>query len=160
MSSFHTFASVEEADMMMRTEAALALKRALPEQRKITGGDHWMRLADGLTIFGYVFTFDEAMRGEIEAGATKREAASGDQALRTAHAEGYRFGKAFSLAAPNGELGSTHVIDMMKISAAEFEVVRHEDWNIEAMLDVEHRWAIRLVSKWNFHASKLNGGRA
>lgn len=138
------------ARMEEREQAANA--RVTPEQRSIGWDDYWLRLwrdgDDVLAIFGHVWPEERA----------KREPDEAEEAEAT-YRRGYRFGEAFSVACPEGELGDTHIADMMlKLSAEEFAVARACGWDTERLREERiEAWAgvlIRAMALAGFRVTK------
>lgn len=65
------------------------------------------------------------------------------------HGRGYRFGTAYSVVTPEGELGSTHVHDLWPISAGEFAEAREDDWSLEKVRD--RPWLQRVAREMAAH---------
>lgn len=70
---------------------------------------------------------------------------------KVALARGYIFGMAYSEIEPTGELGSTHVSQMVEVPRETWELARSYDWDIKAMLDdpVSRSRALSVTSTWN-----------
>jgi hypothetical protein len=66
-------------------------------------------------------------------------------------ARGYLSGKAWSLACDYGELGDTHVMQVVEIPSETFELARAHHWDIKALLrDPDTRAAaITVTDAWN-----------
>ena len=64
---------------------------------------------------------------------------------------GYVFGKAYSVVEPTGELGSTHVSQMVEVPRETWELARSYNWQITAMLDdpISRTRARQVTSLWN-----------
>lgn len=133
MGSFESFESLDAMlDKMARDEDA-ANQRATQEQRDIGYGDYFTRIWDGmfgdwLTIYGYVTPRDKFIEEEKNAGADDAELSWETHAHDSAYQRGYRFGWHYSTVEPDGELGSTHVSVMKKISKEEFDAAKARGW--------------------------------
>ena len=66
--------------------------------------------------------------------------------LRDSNRRGYRFGTVWSLIVPDGELGSTHVSEIMPSSKAEFEDARAVGWDFRALVTSGCLWARQLIA--------------
>jgi hypothetical protein len=128
--TFQEFDSLDDAFEFMRKAEEQANASLHPCQQQITWGDYWMRPYDDLLIFGYINTREENIAGEVKAGADMAELEYTTRTLDSAHARGYRFGTAYSVIEPRGELGSTHVADMCPISKELFETAREQGWQL------------------------------
>jgi hypothetical protein len=64
---------------------------------------------------------------------------------------GYVFGKAYSVVEPTGELGDTHVSQMVEVPRETWELARSYNWAIGAMLDdpVSRGRALHVTNAWN-----------
>lgn len=110
-----------------------AQARTTPKQSAITYGDYWMRFWDTgygetLLIFGHITPFEEMMQTERDLGADDEELAYERDMMKTSYERGFRFGRAFSVVEPDGELGETHVSDMIPLSKEEFDEARLLRW--------------------------------
>jgi hypothetical protein len=106
-----------------------AKSRATPRQNAITYGDYWMRAWDDIMIFGYIYTKEEMDAIEIKLGASQEELEYEHRVYDRSYRDGFRFGKAYSVIEPNGELGDTHVCDMIKITKEEFYAAKALNWS-------------------------------
>lgn len=116
-----------------------AQARTTPKQAAITYGDYWMRFWDTgygevLLIFGYITPFEEMMQTERDLGADDEELAYERDMMKANYERGFRFGRAFSVVEPDGELGETHVSAMIPITKEEFDEARAVRW-IPAEID-------------------------
>lgn len=116
---------------VQRGEAA-ALEAASPEQAAITWGDFFERVTApaqfGYRIFGRIATLDEFKAAERGLGAGPEELRHEVRQLKENYAKGRRYGRCFSVKVPEGEPGSTHVVDMKKITEAEFNEAKARGW--------------------------------
>lgn len=121
------FDSFEEAMAAMRKAEDAANASALEEQKAITYGDHWCRPVPeyGIFEFGRVATEEESYKDEEPETVAM---------LRDSHERGYRYGMAYSVLGPDGELGSTHVANMWPITEAEFLRAKEDGWQVTADL--------------------------
>jgi hypothetical protein len=116
-----------------------AKQRATPEQNAITYGDYWMRAWEDFLIFGYI-DHPEALRAStLELGASEDEIEYEERVLKESYDNGFRFGKAYSVIEPDGELGDTHVSDMIKITKGQFEAAKALNWSWAEIADFNHR---------------------
>lgn len=113
-----------------------AIDAATDEQNAITYGDHWLALynmgePEGiLAVFGTVWTLEHLREQSAEAGGVESEIRDEIAYTKQSHESGYRFGEAFSLVEPRGELGSTHVAAMAaKITPEQFEWAKKCEWD-------------------------------
>lgn len=120
-----------------------AKARATPAQNAITYGDYWMRAWEDILIFGYIYTREEMDAAEVKLGATQEELEYEHQVYDRSYADGFRFGRAYSVIEPDGELGDTHVSDMVKITKEEFESAKSLNWDFEQVVDTD--WFINYV---------------
>jgi len=94
-----------------------ALAHTLPEQNAIGWGSHVFKVAPpDLAIFGYILT--EAELEDPEELAMTRDA-------RT---RGMVYGQWFSEVVPEGEYGSTHIIECWPITTWEFRLAGEKGW--------------------------------
>jgi hypothetical protein len=130
MAHFESFASLEEAMAVMREREAQANAAARPEQLAIGYGDYWLSAFDDFLIFGRVSTLQELDDEKRRLGAGAEERKSEQEMIEGAHARGYRFGTAYSIVEPDGELGSTHLSRMVPISKDMFLGARLHHWDV------------------------------
>ena len=105
-----------------------AKNRATPKQNAITYGDYWMRSWEDFLIFGYIYTREEMDSEERRLGASEEEIEWEHQTYDDSYNNGFRFGRAYSVIEPEGELGDTHVCDMIPITKEEFEQSKDLHW--------------------------------
>lgn len=121
MHKVRTFESPEEMIAYMdkmREDAREAFKR-VPEWVKeaLVPGAHYMRIYDeGLIIFGEVIESDYEEDRELMARSPE-----------------LRLVRAFSVACPDGELGSEHVCTMLPVPPEVFEFAKSENWNVRQL---------------------------
>lgn len=130
------FSSLEEmlAYQQQREEEAQA-QPLLPEQRAITWGDHVMRVVEGpLMIYGHIYTEEELVQIEADAGATDVEIREELRVLRETHARGYRYGRYYSEVVPKGEVGDAHLVTLWPISPEDFVEAQQRDWKLSVPL--------------------------
>lgn len=146
VTSYATFDEMMEA---LRAAEEAANERVTPAQASVTWGDYWAReFAGDFWIFGHIPTERETEASEREAGADPHELKEATLSLRRDHERGYRFGRAYSVACPDGELGSTHISEMeAKLTRGQFEAARRARWSMERLVSQGERWAIDLVSQ-------------
>lgn len=126
------FDSLEEMLAYMRDQEREANEAVLPEQWKITWGDHVFRLVDDLAIFGYVYTPNQFLRSNLRAGEDlpDPEIVEELESIKHAFERGYRYGKWYSEIEPMGEYGSAHVVSLWPITVEEFEECERNDWKV------------------------------
>ena len=132
-----------------------------PNQRTYLSGQAlwWFRYEPdiGIDIWGERWSLEhyaEYLRGRAAACSDPEDAAEWLETIETDKAQlerGYLFGKAYSVAEDRGELGSTHVSQVVEVPRETFELARANGWNIRSMLDdPETRTAARSVTQdWN-----------
>lgn len=130
---FESFDNIEDAFAAMAAREDAANERTTDEQRAIGYGDYFTRVwetwGDRLVIYGYIFTRDEFIKEERDAGSPEAELAWTLERMDSSYARGYRFGWCYSEVEPDGELGSTHVSTMLrKITREEFEAAKARGW--------------------------------
>ncbi len=131
-----SFDNLDEAAAYMREAEKQAEARLTSAQREVSWGDCWVTYyrEAGIWIFGEVFTPERNHQSSIKAGASIDEANEEDESLQDAHARGYRFGRAYSVACPEGELGSTHIANMLgKITPEELSAAMDCEWEAERL---------------------------
>lgn len=134
------FKSYDDFDEMfadMRRAEEVAIANILPFQREIVYGSYWMRYwpQGDLLIFGYVYTLEENWDSCINAGGDKEECAYERDHELDSYSRGYRFGRAYSVVEPTGELGSTHISEMIPITKEQFEEAKALNWSAD---DIAH----------------------
>ena len=148
--SFESFDSFEEAVQAMRRAEARANAAAHDEQVRITYGDYWMSAYDAeFLIFGRVSTLAELDAEEKRLGAGVMERRVEQEMIEGAHARGYRFGKAFSIVEPDGEIGSTHCSVMVPITGEMFARAESHRWDGRIILvcpDCRH-WITQALTQ-------------
>lgn len=135
MTEFHSYDSIEEMFAALGEAEDRANENVTEAQKSIGYGDYWVKTAhvgggEYLTIYGYNWTRDEIVQGEIGAGSDV-EAGELDYTMKVlddSHSRGYRFGTAFSHWEPDGEVGDTHISTMTKITKEQFELARDLKW--------------------------------
>lgn len=142
--TFQSFDSTEEMFASIRRGILTAKDRATPEQNAITYGDYWMRIWEDFLIFGYIDQPEDLDAAERLLGASEDELAWEHETSSQAYNNGFRFGKAYSVIVPEGELGDTHVSEMTKITKEEFEEAKSLNWG-EDILDLP--WFAKYFSK-------------
>jgi hypothetical protein len=108
-----------------------AQARATSKQTQITYGDYWMRRWEDFLIFGYIYHREEMDAAEVKLGASQEELEYEHEMYDNSYKNGFRFGRAYSVIEPDGELGDTHVSEMTKITKEEFEAAKTLGWNLE-----------------------------
>jgi hypothetical protein len=128
---FKSYDTFEEMMADMSRAETAAIRNTQPWQRNITWGKYWMRYVAewDLIIFGYVNTEDENDKGCLEAGGDAEECKYEHDSMQDSYHRGYRFGTAYSVITPDGELGSTHISVMVPITKSQFENARDLKWD-------------------------------
>lgn len=145
--SFDTLDGV--TDFMAATEQA-AMANLTPEQRvmadqygwDITEPVHWIRFYPeaGCFIFGRTHTANQIADNAARCVPSDLAVEGYDKAVQQAvdtvrstkksRARGYMYGDAYSILAPRGELGQTHVANVSPITQEEFDEAERCDWDI------------------------------
>ena len=131
MTFFREFDSMEEMQRFLAEQTRLANESLSEEQKAITYGDYWVRTDYEFLIFGYINTLDELDESSRRLGADEEEIAYERAMIADAHARGYMYGKAYSVVEPDGEWGSTHRVNMQKVSKQTFDRMRELGWTLE-----------------------------
>lgn len=92
-------------------------------------GDYWVRYWFGMPIYGYAMTEDDLLESERVLGADEEELVYTLRNFRRAETFGCVFGKAYSMACPEGEYGSTPVSDATLITQEEFQEAKRREWS-------------------------------
>ena len=135
------FRSYDSADEMMADMTRMediANQGLTPAQLEVARGDYWISYHPNidLWIFGQSMTREQAYAGSIAAGASPEEAEYEQKDLDEAYERGYIFGRAHSVACPDGELGDTHRASMLgKLSEIEFRLAQDRLWDIDEIFD-------------------------
>lgn len=105
-----------------RDAEATYMATAPASQTGIVWGSFFARKIPELqtVVFGAIPTFEEFIR--LEGQARAEEWAEGP------YARGRRFARCYSTLEPDGEWGSTHIADMVPITAEQFETARRLGW--------------------------------
>jgi len=133
-------------------------------QRRLDWGSRFIVFTenqnDPLVIFGYCQTEAEVAGEEraamiAEGDDPDRDGAAEHQAIMarlvTAHDRGYLYGPHYSVAVPDGELGSTHRAGAWPINAALFEQAGACRWDIRAMDDALRDGIGQLYERLRHH---------
>jgi hypothetical protein len=138
MDHIQTFDNFEDMQKMLSAQIEKAKTWIRPAQERITYGDHWMRIWDGwgekILICGYISTLEELDKEERRLGASEEEIAEEHETMQYSYNNGFRFGRAYSIIEPRGELGDTHVSQMIPITKEEFDEVERLDWNLSEVV--------------------------
>jgi len=127
--SFLSFSSLEDMQKYIKESGDTALAAMSEEQRALTWGSYAMMPTDECVIFGYVFTEEELLLGELHAGASQEEAEATVRMSRNALKRGYLFGRWFSIIEPTGELGSNHAVNCWPITAEQHGIAATFGWD-------------------------------
>jgi hypothetical protein len=133
MGQVQTFDDVDEMFAAISRGVEAAKKRATAKQNAISYGDYWLRAYDDILIFGHITPEDELWAAELELGASEEEIEAERAMMAASYDDGFRFGRAYSIICPEGELGDTHVCDMIPITKEEFEESKDLYWIPEAI---------------------------
>lgn len=128
------------AEMARQEEAAN--QRTTDAQRMIgTEGHHWwVRIDHPFLIFGHVPLISDTIAKErsyypqVMEDEDQQEYDSIVAGMHERWRRGYRFGRAFSIVEPEGELGDTHVSEMIEITADEFDAARRSGFDGETLM--------------------------
>jgi hypothetical protein len=88
----------------------------------------WFRVADDLLIVGETTPVAAQAAREVECGATDLDYEYARFAEQ--HARGYIYGTAYSVIVPDGELGSTHVSQVVWCDPDVFDVLKQYGWSL------------------------------
>lgn len=91
-------------------------------------GEYWKRTYWGLTIYGKWMTMEEIMEEELALGASAEEWEYTRKTMEAQLAEGFFWGKAYSVACVDGEYGLTPLRTAQAITEQEFENARSAEW--------------------------------
>lgn len=128
--SIQGFDSTEEMIEYVKEQERQSNADALPEQFAINWGDRVIRVVDDLAIWGHIYTWDEFLKDNTEAGQQSDEEILLElEGLKDAHLRGYRYGRWYSEVEPDGEYGSAHVVSLWPITWSDFEVARRNEWH-------------------------------
>lgn len=119
MNDFVSFDSFEAMQDYLGKAEVVANSNILPKQREIVYGSHWVRADEGILVYGRVWG-----QHEVEEGEGKAERAS----HRDSYERGYRFGTAYSVWCPEGELGSSHISVLWPIHVDEYFAAMSYQW--------------------------------
>jgi len=133
----------DDLDSMFKrmAEAEDAANAATTDAQRMIGTEggprFWFRYVGemDLFVFGEASPVDEAISLERQCYGDEPDAddlaefAYVEQSTRLRYDRGYRFGTAYSVACPEGELGDTHVSAMMPLDDEDFEVFRSAGWD-------------------------------
>jgi len=125
------FDDVDEMFAAISRGVEAAKYRATPRQNSITYGDYWLRVFEDFLIFGHITPEAELWATEAELGASEEELEWEMASMKANYDNGFRFGRAYSIVEPDGELGDTHVCDMVPITEEEFNQSKDLHWNLE-----------------------------
>lgn len=132
-----SFDNVEDMFASMNAAEDAANANLTPAQATIGWGDYWIRVLNeyDLVIFGQVRTIDE-LRAQLEEMAVPQDEIDSEvQMTLDSYKRGYRFGMAYSVACVDGELGDTHIADMLgAISEDEFKAAQNAGWELREAL--------------------------
>jgi len=130
------FDNTDDMFTAIRRGVEAAKARATPRQNAITYGDYWLRVVDDFVICGRITPQEELWATEAELGASAEEIESEKEMQEASYADGFRFGRAYSIVCPEGELGDTHVSDMVPITEEEFNQSKGLNWIPEKIVEL------------------------
>jgi hypothetical protein len=130
---FSTYEEMQAYIDQQADELAESMKHLAPEQLNIALGTHVLRLVGeenetSLAIFGYIFTVEELVTNELNAGATSDELLYMLDKSQDLFEQGYRYGNWISRICPEGEVGDAHISTLWPISEADYEHARNNRW--------------------------------
>jgi hypothetical protein len=128
---FQVFDDVDEMFEAIGKGVDAAKARATPKQNAITYGDYWVRVWEDILIAGHITPQEELWATEAELGASEEELEWEMASMKANYDNGFRFGRAYSVIEPNGELGDTHVSEMVPITEEEFKQLKGLHWIFE-----------------------------
>lgn len=99
-----------------------------PAHREPSWGGYYRRSYHGLTIYGHVMTKDALREEELAAGANPAQADATVATVTEAYPRGWRYGRCYSTAVPEGEMGAAHGSTCTPITESEFEAARARGW--------------------------------
>lgn len=140
-----SFDSIEDMFTEIRKWEDRANEQVTPEQTAIGEGDYWARPYEGFVIFGRVAVHSEVRAKEKELGADEEELEFEDQHWQDTWRRGYRFGMAYSVACPEGELGTTHISVMTPITEFMYNQAKERHWDFNLCLHDGLSWAWNLI---------------
>jgi hypothetical protein len=127
MSHFESFDSMEEMFARMEAAEREANEGLLPQQIEIRDDTehprYWVRPYEGFLIFGHALSEEEVLATEGP-GITHE--------VMTRRRRGYLFGWCYSEIEPSGEVGDTHVANLMPISETAFLEAKAHGWRAVA----------------------------
>lgn len=143
------FDNIEEFFEKQRKAEKAAIANIKDFQKAITYGDYWMRYIPEyeLMIFGYIIPPEELYSSPAYASKEAQADIPYEKKMeQSAYERGYRFGRAYSVAEPDGELGSTHISTMAPLTKEEFETAKSVNWNMDEFIKTEaYRNAINRI---------------
>jgi len=130
------FDDVEEIlAYQQQMEAEANAQPLLPEQETITWGSDVLRIVDGpLMIYGHIYTIEEFLEVEAQAGASSDEIVFEMDQLKDAHQRNYRYGMWYSEICPEGEPGDAHLVSLWPITGDDFRAAEEQGWNFSTSL--------------------------
>lgn len=134
MTAFSNYKSLEEMLKDMREKEDAANSRLTKRQIELRDDtEHnrcWVRDWDGIFIFGDAWSHASCYESELRCGASKEEAYESTLSIIESRKRGYLFGIAFSVLEPRGEIGSTHVSQVVPIERRLFDLAKRCSWSI------------------------------
>jgi hypothetical protein len=146
--NIRTYSSIDDMfeDINKAREAADA--HVHPKQAALKAGDFVVRYDEpsGLVIFTELL---DPAESERSAGADESEIAYAVELYAQGHMKHFRFGRHYSIACPEGELGDLHVASVQAtMSRDAFDVLRQNGWpgDIPEMVIAMRHLNLRLHS--------------
>lgn len=175
-----SFSSLDEMLEYQHQAHEAAMKLVTDHQRELMDGQGFCWFSyrpdygDGFTIWGERKSLAEiaqeygdkaaeyAAKGDHETAEEWRYTIAQD---KESLARGYVFGTAYSAWEPDGELGSTHVTQMIAVPRETFDHARECGWSIDRlmaehpaeMLDVVLRWDANKTEQHTLHDTSEGG---
>lgn len=120
MNEFKQFNDWEEMEAYLGNAEVVANNNILPPQQGIVYGSYWLKATeDGILVYGRVHSQAEAEKGQSQAAKAQ---------LHDTYERGYRFGRAYSVWCPGGELGDSHISVLWPIHEDEFCAAMVNGW--------------------------------
>lgn len=141
---FESYSSHEEMMEALREHQRHAMAGLHPSQVAIGAGDHWVRFVDldatpPLVEFGRVFTDEEVLMSELQAGQASDRAIFNLGAVQHARDEqGLLFGTAWSVwTPPEGVVGNTHKASVWPIEQRLFDLAVDHSFRLPEFEELE-----------------------
>lgn len=140
--------SMEDLWALEVANQAAALAKLTTEQRELLDGRAfcWFRwqAAYNLAIFGECKSVADQ---QAETRATYGDEDDFDYA--EGRRRGFAFGTAYSVGEARGELGDTHLLDLVPVSRGTFEAARTAGWDMNALFQQDLDAYLECSHAWN-----------